>query len=171
MRSKRNKAGYTAISKKCKYCGGGFCAAKKDALYCSPKCRKAKHLEKERVAKGLEEKRLLQKGIFLKKLTEDRADLLVNMRELIRVIKDAKKCYEDSLTDQRPEAVNVYQELILLHFNSIRKLVDYCEDDFLKSEVIGNDFNYQMWDILEGRTFEREDESQAWDDDETEIQA
>jgi hypothetical protein len=93
------------------------------------------------------------------------------MRELIRVIKDAKKCYEDSLTDQRPEAVNVYQELILLHFNSIRKLVDYCEDDFLKSEVIGNDFNYQMWDILEGRTFEREDESQAWDDDETEIQA
>ncbi len=160
-------AGCTAIPKQCKYCGKKFIAAKSDAFLCSSNCRQASKRKAERIERKRQEKKLLEKGILLKKLTEDRTDLLENLRELKRSSADVLKTFEDSLVEQRPNVIPVMQELILLHFDSMRRLVNYCEDDFLKSELTGDSFNYQIWDALEGRAFEREDETEAYDDDET----
>jgi hypothetical protein len=171
MNTNGNSSPFSSYRRKCKFCKQWFTTAKIDGALCNDKCRQAYKRKLDRLTKDKEEKELLQKGISLKNISEDKAELLESLKEFERTARDLRKWYEDLLTEQRPEVVTTIHKIILMMFNNARKEIDSSEDGYLAAEIISKDFNYQMWDMLEGRTFEREDESQAWDDDDDETLA
>lgn len=167
MKSKRNKAGYTSIPKTCKYCHVSFKASREDTLFCSSRCRKAKHTQKERIEKVKEVKRLEKKDNLLERLKGEKKDVWENLKILKDLANDLFKTFEDATADTRKDTELVYDKILFHQVEALMMIAMRCEDDILKIRLTGNDFNYQIWDILEGRAFEREDESEAYDDDET----